>query len=612
MLRWTGLAVGLAAIFATPTLGGVRFVRSGVVSFSFEEDFINFFTVAGLTFDEFVSTAPPRPGFDLGLRVLESSDFSIGVIDGEFVSFRDGRLNTEGGARFTIPGSPLPFDLDAFSFIYDAEHEPEAWHALGAIRVVPFFEQFSSMADFTPGPILYDDATGQLSITELTLVISQEAASDILAAPDLAGAPFGRARIDIQMIIPSGDGDDDTDVDVGDYGAYRACHTGPDAFLEDAACRIFDFDDDRDVDLLDLGGVQRRYTGPLLLVNIDATVEPFVDVDVTPPDFFDLEQGTTPFRRSYKAGDNVTLTAPENTLLSGFVRWNVNGIDQADGQDTITLSMEQPQNAVAVYERVTSELFVESSGVFNVPITASPADVFESEGATTEFTLVYPDDTEVTLTAPAEWDGRFLQQWEIDGAPGVVAEQNATFTISEFTTATAVYRDIVILKQPQSLAQCEGLPGELSVVALGNNLSYQWLVDDEPIAGATSATLSFESIGPDQTGPYRVEISSPFATVTSEVAFIGVAQVPQVTSNPIGGDFCPGDNVLFFVSAMGTSPEYQWLFNGDEIPGATSFFYSFDVVDASQAGAYAVRVTNNCGETVSQDAIVTIDIENCP
>ncbi len=612
MLLRLAVTVCTVTLFAAPSSGGVRFVRDGVVSFSFDETFIGFFAIAGLTFDEFVSTAPPHSGFDLGLRVLESSDFSIGVQDGQFAAFRDGRLATEGGARFMIPGTPLPFDIDAFSFIHDAEHEPEVWYAVGALRVVPFFELFSSFADFTAGDVSYDDTTGELSITGLTLVISQEAANDILAAPELAGSPFGEARIDIRMFIPNGDGDDDTDIDVGDYGVYRDCFTGPNDFLDQFTCRAFDFDDDRDVDLNDFGGLQRHFTGPLLLLNIGSVVEPNVDVTVSPADFFNLAEDVTPFRRSYQAGRNVTISAPPATLLSEFVRWTVNGVDQADGQTEMVVSMEEPKLAEAVYESVTSEVLIESTGTFGVPISASQPDVFGTSAGATDFILAYPNDAVVTFTAPLEWDNRFLERWRINGALAPNGQQDATLTIDGLSTVSVSYKDIIIIEQPQSLALCKGLPGELSVAAIGNDLNHQWFFEGEPIEGATEATLLFDALGGDQSGGYTVVVSNGLTSVTSEEAFVDVALPPLVTSNPTGGDFCPGDTVLLFVSASGASPQFQWLFNGKDIPGATEFFFSFGVTDASQAGAYTCRVSNDCGQTVTEEAVITIDIANCP
>src|SRR5256885_7781893 len=61
-----------------------------------------------------------------------------------------------------------------------------------------------------------------------------------------------------------------------------------------------------------------------------------------------------------------------------------------------------------------------------------------------------------------------------------------------------------------------------------------------------------------------------------------------------------GQNVTFAVGATGTSPTYQWRFNGADISGATLASYSLANVQTSNAGNYSVVVTNILNSVTSR------------
>ena len=68
-----------------------------------------------------------------------------------------------------------------------------------------------------------------------------------------------------------------------------------------------------------------------------------------------------------------------------------------------------------------------------------------------------------------------------------------------------------------------------------------------------------------------------------------------------------GENVTFAVTAWGTLPlSYQWNFNGTNISGATNISLTLTNVQLSQAGNYAVLVTNSIGSTLSSNAVLTV------
>ncbi len=84
--------------------------------------------------------------------------------------------------------------------------------------------------------------------------------------------------------------------------------------------------------------------------------------------------------------------------------------------------------------------------------------------------------------------------------------------------------------------------------------------------------------------------------------------VPTIATQPASQTVTAGTNVTFSVAATGTgSLGYQWKFNGTAISGATSASYGVTNVQASNAGSYAVTVSNSAGSITSSTATLTVN-----
>ena len=82
---------------------------------------------------------------------------------------------------------------------------------------------------------------------------------------------------------------------------------------------------------------------------------------------------------------------------------------------------------------------------------------------------------------------------------------------------------------------------------------------------------------------------------------------PFVIGNPTNKTVLVGNNASFSVLAAGSGPlRYQWQFNGTNIAGATTNSLTLTNVQASQAGNYAVVITNLAGSTRSSNALLTV------
>ena len=93
--------------------------------------------------------------------------------------------------------------------------------------------------------------------------------------------------------------------------------------------------------------------------------------------------------------------------------------------------------------------------------------------------------------------------------------------------------------------------------------------------------------------------------------FVPIGQIsgtaPTITQQPQPRTVLAGSTVTFAVAASGTSPfTYQWRKNGNPINGAQSSALALVNVQAGDAGAYSVLVSNGAGTATSANATLTV------
>ena len=86
---------------------------------------------------------------------------------------------------------------------------------------------------------------------------------------------------------------------------------------------------------------------------------------------------------------------------------------------------------------------------------------------------------------------------------------------------------------------------------------------------------------------------------------------PVIVTQPTNQTVAVGGTATFTVVAGGTpSPGYQWNFNGTNIDAATNATLTLTNVQFSQAGNYAVLVTNLLGSVLSSNAVLTVTLDH--
>jgi hypothetical protein len=180
---------------------------------------------------------------------------------------------------------------------------------------------------------------------------------------------------------------------------------------------------------------------------------------------------------------------------------------------------------------------------------------------------------------------------------------------------------ITVQNQPANQEVCSGKDASLMVSASSNipNVvySYQWRLNgtaistsDANYSGANTSSLTIKNASSTLAGDYTVLIKAnpTGATILSDAATITVISAPVIGTQPQNVTVCNGEKASMTVAATGGTLSYQWKVGAANIPGATSATVEVASVDMSLNGAKVTCViTNNCGETTSSEAILTVN-----
>ena len=189
-----------------------------------------------------------------------------------------------------------------------------------------------------------------------------------------------------------------------------------------------------------------------------------------------------------------------------------------------------------------------------------------------------------------------------------------------------------ILVQPAGQTVCDGSPVTFSVQASDSEpLAYQWSKDGIEIFGATSDTYTIPVADAGARGSYSVRVSNSCSQIVSDSAVLDVSSKPQIKNQslfettvrdgqsmmgtppsvsiqPSSQTACQGSAITLIVEAEGAEPMYyQWMKDGQNIPGAVSGALTITDITAEQAGEYNLVAANCCGSAESN--IIRLNIE---
>ncbi len=149
----------------------------------------------------------------------------------------------------------------------------------------------------------------------------------------------------------------------------------------------------------------------------------------------------------------------------------------------------------------------------------------------------------------------------------------------------------------------------------------QWQVSTDSgktfsnISGATSATLTLNSVQPSQNGEeYRAVFTNSLGTATTSAATLTVQYAPTITTNPSNQTVTAGQTVTFTAAAdANPTATLQWQVSTDgghtfnDISGATSATLTLNAATAVMNGdEYKATFTNSMGTATTSTATLTV------
>ncbi len=178
-----------------------------------------------------------------------------------------------------------------------------------------------------------------------------------------------------------------------------------------------------------------------------------------------------------------------------------------------------------------------------------------------------------------------------------------------------------ITQQPSNIQMLANGNTNLTVVAQGSDLRYQWRftpsggapanLDTVTVPTATNATLLLPNIQATQSGSYVVAVYNGAGGVLSSNALVSASTPVTITTQPVSQNVQPGTNVSLVLAATGSGTiRYQWRLYGTSIDGATNAIYSFTNAQLFQhAGIYDAQVSDSISSTLSFPATIVVMVK---
>lgn len=180
-------------------------------------------------------------------------------------------------------------------------------------------------------------------------------------------------------------------------------------------------------------------------------------------------------------------------------------------------------------------------------------------------------------------------------------------TVSSNSAAISVNTTTIITTQPVSLSACYGSSVQLTVSALGSNLTYQWLKNNVNINNAVSSSITFPSSMMSTAGSYSVIVTGGCNSVTSDIAVVTINPLTAIYLNSSNQTLCEGASFNIVPASIGgVNLTYQWYKDINPISGETNSSFNITSLSQTDGGNYYLVASGTCGSATSATTSLTV------
>ncbi|MBN1187352.1 MAG: immunoglobulin domain-containing protein [Bacteroidales bacterium] len=261
-------------------------------------------------------------------------------------------------------------------------------------------------------------------------------------------------------------------------------------------------------------------------------------------------------------------------------------------------------------------------------ITSNPQDIYACEG---DDDFMEIDATCINCTFQWQQDGvdipgatnSYITFTDIDatfeGAYKCVVNSDCGPEIESDTAQIVLWENTSIDLNPSDKLHCEGDLALFTFEATASHPVYQWRLNNQPVSDtgsysmlvsvdSSSTTLIIDPVTSAYAGNYTCRVAGECGTLTSDVAVLTVDTTILIINDLEDITACPGDDVQFITSAIGSNKTYRWEKNGVTIPGEIDPSLAIISVTQGDAGEYRCWVKSPCGDSLAtQPAQLTVN-----
>jgi Immunoglobulin domain/Immunoglobulin I-set domain len=340
---------------------------------------------------------------------------------------------------------------------------------------------------------------------------------------------------------------------------------------------------------------------------------------------------TQPANISVVSGGSASFTVAAAGSAPLTYQWLKGGSPLANGGNisgattaTLTVSPATSADAAGYSVTVSNALGTATSTAATLTVAVPPAIVTAPASATVIA------GSNISFTVTASGTAPLAYQW-LKNNSAIAGATSATLTLNNVTSANAANYSVTVTNavgsvtsaaatltvlvppaittQPASISVAQGNAATFTAAASGTApLSFQWLKNGAPIAGANSNVLSLAAVTANDAANYSVVVTNIVGSIASSSATLTVLVPPAIVTAPAAATVLAGGSATFTVTASGTAPlTYQWLKNNSAIAGATSATLALNNVASADAANYSVTVVNAAGSVTSAAAALTVN-----